>query len=270
MNGDFILVNFGGFVPLSTVDWRSRAVCTVFLRGCPIKCSYCQNEGIQTGEDWRDLEEIKEMIYSSSPYISGVMFSGGEPTQQREALIELARYSKGINLNVGIHTNGLFPDTLCQLIEERLVDKVALDFKSRFEGYSSQQEKSGFNFENYERNAQKSFNVCKNAYARNNLREFEVVITIFYENEKYIDEISKLIGQIPLVLQQGEHKILPLPAIPLNMTEGEYREKKRQLQESYHPLTLDEIKQIADKLDRKVRIRTREVGEIIYKDGVVL
>jgi pyruvate formate lyase activating enzyme len=270
MNGDFILVNFGGFVPLSTVDWRGKSVCTVFLRGCPIRCSYCQNEGIQTGEDWRDLEDIKEMICSSSPYISGVIFSGGEPTQQREALIELARYSKGINLDVGIHTNGLFPDTLFQLIEERVVDKVALDFKSRFEGYSSHEEKSGFNFENYEINARKSFNICKNAFARNNLREFEVVITIFYENEEYIDEISKLIGKIPLVLQQGEHKILPLTTIPKNMTEGEYREKKQRLQENFHPLTLDEIKRIADKFGRKVRIRTREVGEINYNGRVGL
>ncbi len=257
-------MNFGGFIPLSTIDWRGRAVCTVFFRGCPIRCSYCQNEGILTGEDFRDLEEIKEMITSSSPYISGVMFSGGEPTRQREALMELARYSKGINLDVGIQTNGLFPDTLGQLLEERLVDKVALDFKSRFEGYSGHQE-SGFNFENYERNVRKSFNLCKNAYARNILAEFEVVITIFYENEEYIEEISELIGKVPLVLQQGEHKMLRLTTPPLNMTEGEYREKKRQLQENYHPLTLDEIKRIADKLGRKVRIRTREVGEIIYK-----
>jgi len=261
-------MNFGGFIPLSTIDWRGRSVCTVFFRGCPIRCSYCQNEGILTGKDCRDLEEIKEMIHSSSPYISGVIFSGGEPTRQREALVELARYSKGINLDVGIQTNGLFPDTLGQLIEERLVDKVALDFKSRFEGYSGQQEKSGFNFKNYERNVRKSFTICKNAYARNILREFEVVMTIFYENEEYIKEISELTGKVPLVLQQGEHKILRLTSIPLNMTEGEYREKKRQLQENYHPLTLDEIKRIADKLGRKVRIRTREVGEIIYKGGV--
>jgi len=109
------------------------------------------------------------------------------------------------------------------------------------------------------------FTLCKNAYARNILTEFEVVITIFYENEEYIEEISKLTGKIPLVLQQGEHKILRLTTLPLNMTEGEYRERKRQLQENYHPLTLDEIKRIADKLGRKVRIRTREVGEIIYK-----
>ncbi|HJX55337.1 MAG TPA: anaerobic ribonucleoside-triphosphate reductase activating protein [Methanoregula sp.] len=257
-------MNFGGFIPLSTIDWRGRAVCTVFFRGCPIRCSYCQNEGILTGEDFRDLEEIKEMITSSAPYISGVMFSGGEPTRQREALMELARYSKGINLDVGIQTNGLFPDTLGQLLEERLVDKVALDFKSRFEGYSGQQE-SGFNFENYEKNVRKSFTLCKNAYARNILTEFEVVITIFYENEEYIEEISGLTGKVPLVLQQGEHKMLRLTTPPLNMTEGEYRERKRQLQEKYHPLTLDEIKRIADKLGRKVRIRTREVGEIIYK-----
>ncbi|HET6580251.1 MAG TPA: ribonucleoside-triphosphate reductase activating protein, partial [Methanoregula sp.] len=32
-------MNFGGFIPLSTIDWRGRAVCTVFFRGCPIRCS---------------------------------------------------------------------------------------------------------------------------------------------------------------------------------------------------------------------------------------
>ena len=59
-------MNFGGFVSLSTIDWRGRAACTVFFRGCPIRCSYCQNEGIITGEDYRDIEEIKEMILSRS------------------------------------------------------------------------------------------------------------------------------------------------------------------------------------------------------------
>jgi pyruvate formate lyase activating enzyme len=256
-------MNFGGFVSLSTIDWRGRAVCTVFFRGCPIRCSYCQNEGILTGEDYHDTDEVREMIRSSVPYISGVVFSGGEPTMQREALVELARFSKGIGLAVGIQTNGMFPDAMNQLIEERLVDKVALDFKSRFEGYSGGRNMA-FSFENYERNARKSFTLCRNAYAKNILAEFEVVITIFYENEEYIQEISKMIGKIPLVLQQGEHKILRLEKMPSDMTEGEYWVKKRRMQENYHPLTLDEIKRIADKIGRKVRIRTREVGEIQY------
>lgn len=203
------------------------------------------------------------MIKSSSPYISGVVFSGGEPTKQRDVLIELARYSKQLDLKVGIQTNGIFPDTLTQLIDLQLVDKVALDFKSRFEGYSSRNS-TAFNFGNYERNVRKSFNVCKKAYAKSILGEFEVVITIFSENAEYIREISDFIGKIPLVLQQGEHKILRLKKIPANMTEGEYQKQKRRLQDEIHPLTLNEIKDIANTLGRKVRIRTREVGEILY------
>ena len=187
---------------------------------------------------------------------------------QREALVELARYAKSVGLAVGIQTNGMFPDTLSQLIEEQIVDKVALDFKSRFEGYSRNSSKN-FNFENYERNSRRSFSLCKSAYAKDILKEFEVVITIFYENEEYIQKISTMIGNIPLILQQGEHKILRLAEIPSDMTEGEYWVKKRRMQEDYHPMTMNEIKRIADSLGRKVRIRTRETGEILYKPGEV-
>lgn len=252
-------------MPLSTIDWRGRAVCTVFFRGCPIHCSYCQNEGILSGEDYRDLEEVREMIKTSAPSTSGAVFSGGEPTMQKEALIDLARYAKGLDLRVGIQTNGMFPDTISRLLEEKLLDKVALDFKSRFEGYSGEQTGSTFRFQNYEKNAKRSFSLCKNAYAKNTLAEFEVVLTIFYENEQYIEEISRFVGGIPLVLQQGEHKVLRLPEMPADISEGEYREKKRRMREQYHPLKLDEIKRIADKLGRLVRIRTRDVGEIRYK-----
>ncbi len=257
LSGDTrVQMNFGGFVSLSTIDWRGRAVCTVFFRGCPIHCSYCQNEGIISGEDYRDIGEVKEMIRTSAPFISGVVFSGGEPTMQKDALVELARYAKSLHLEVGIQTNGLFPDTLTRLLDEQLADRIALDFKSRFEGYSG----SG----SYEKNVRRSFKICKNAYAKNILREFEVVITIFYENAEYIQEISALIGRIPLVLQQGEHKIPQRAGFAPEMSEGEYREKKRMLQERYHPLSLEEIRQIADHLGRKVRIRTREIGEIEY------
>jgi len=261
-------MNFGGFIPLSTVDWRGRAVCTVFFRGCPIHCSYCQNEGILDGEEFRDLTEIKDLIKTSSPYVSGVVFSGGEPTMQKEALAELARYAKSQGLNVGIQTNGIFPETIASLLEEKLLDKVALDFKSRFEGYSGEPGTGDSPLRNYEKNARKTFQLCKSAYAKDILKEFEVVLTVFYENENYIGEISQFIGRIPLVLQQGEHRVLRLRDHPPNISEGEYREKKRKVKESYHPLTLDEIKRIADKLGRKVRIRTREVGEILYKGDV--
>jgi pyruvate formate lyase activating enzyme len=259
-------VNFGGFVPISTIDWRGRAVCTLFLRGCPLRCSYCQNEAIQSGEDFRDLEEIKEMIKTSSPFVSGIVISGGEPTLQKDAVIELARYARSRELKTGLQTNGLFPDTLDSLIQQRLVDRIAIDYKTRWEGFSGLQ--GGYSTmpaENYEKNLKKSIEICKKASRDDILSEFEIVITAFYENADYIKKISSEIGTTPLVLQQGEHKIIRMRETAPDMTNGEYICKQRNLQENHPPLTLSELKTIADDLGRTVRIRTREIGEISYE-----
>jgi pyruvate formate lyase activating enzyme len=251
---------------LSTIDWRGRSVCTVFLRGCPLACSYCQNEEIQAGEDFREIEEIFALIKSSSPFISGVIFSGGEPTMQKEGLTALARYAKKLQLAVGIQTNGLFPETLESLISDALVDKIAIDYKTTWEGYSVT---TGGYYpgvkENYEKNVLKSVDICRKAFEQKTLDEFEVVFTIFYENQEYLMKISKRIGDLPLVLQQGEHKIPVVRTKQPEMTNGEYICKKRIQQEQHPPLTLNEIKEIADKLKKNVRIRTREIGEISYE-----
>jgi pyruvate formate lyase activating enzyme len=202
-------VNFGGFVPISTIDWRGRAVCTIFLRGCPLRCSYCQNEAIQTGQDLRDIEEIREMVNGSAPFVSGIVISGGEPTLQGDAVVELSRHARTLGLKVGLQTNGLFPDTLDRLIRERLVDRVAIDYKTRWEGFSGLQ--GGYSTmpaDNYEKCLRTSIALCKKASREDILEEFEIVITAFYENADYIKKISAEIGTTPLVLQQGEHKII--------------------------------------------------------------
>ena len=262
-------VNFGGFIPLSTVDWRGRAVCTVFLRGCPLRCSYCQNEAIQTGEDYRDLEEIVSMIRSSAPFISGVVFSGGEPTAQAEALTALAEHAKQLGLYVGIQTSGLFPETLATLIGKKLADRIAIDYKSRWEAFSGTENGSSLlPASGYQKNLNRSIEICTRAFREKTLPEFEVVVTVFYENEKYIKTIAEKIGDVPLVVQQGEHKIPMMPERILNMTE--YIAKKQNQKEYYTPMTLAEITKIAGSLKRDVRIRTREVGEIACKRSYIL
>lgn len=259
-------INFGGFVSLSTIDWRGKSVCTLFLRGCPLRCSYCQNEEIQEGKDLREIEEVYEMIRSSSQFISGVIFSGGEPTMQKEGLIALAQYVKKLKLAVGIQTNGFFPDTLESLLSQNLVVKIAIDYKTTWEGYSGSV--GGYYpvvKENYERNVLKSVAICKKAFEHKILEEFEVVFTIFYENQEYFMEVSRKIGDVPLVLQQGEHKMPVLRNTYPEMTDGEYIYKKRMQQEKHPPLTFNEIKEIAEKLEKPIRIRTRETGEVVYE-----
>ena len=229
-----IKLNFGGFVPLSTVDWRGRSVCTVFFRGCPVRCTYCQNSSILSGKDERDIAEITDMIRGSLLAISGVVFSGGEPTMQKDALVALAKAAKGMGLAVGVQTNGVFPDTLDTLIREHLVDRIALDIKARWARYNNLLKG------NYVKDVQKSLALCREAHDSGRLPEFEVVITLFRGYDDEVAIIAGEVGRTDLVLQQG-------------------------VAEKVSPFSEDEMKKIADTLARSVRIRTREGGEIVYE-----
>lgn len=208
------------------------------------------------------------MIRTSAPYISGVMFSGGEPAAQKEALVALAESAKGMGLAVGIQTSGLFLETIGTLVRRRLVDKIAIDYKTRWEEPGVWEPECALLRVKYQKNISKSIEICKKAVNDGTLSEFEVVVTMFYENEKYIKKISDETKDVSLVLQQGEHKIPMMPDNVVNMTE--YIAQKQILKQQYTPMTLSEIQKIAEKLKRDVRIRTREVGEIIYKRRFIL
>jgi len=256
-----VQVNFGGFVDTSTVDWPGRAVCTVFLRGCPLRCSYCHNAAIQSGEQRLDTDEVIAMISTARMLISGVVFSGGEPTMQKEPLAVLARAVKGMELMVGIHTNGYYPDTLEYLISERLVDRVALDYKTRWEGYSKRWEGYGDRCrEDYTRQVRSSIAICREAHATGTLPQFEVVITVFWGNEEDVFTIAREAAGIDLVLQQGVYK----------RSWGAARDEKTPGRpgagtgNGRAPYSLEELRMIADRIGRPVRIRTHDGGETVY------
>ncbi|MFQ6062727.1 MAG: anaerobic ribonucleoside-triphosphate reductase activating protein, partial [Methanosarcinales archaeon] len=123
-------LNFGGIVPISTIDWYGRASLVIFFRGCPFRCIYCQNPSIINGIDLVDIETIKNKILNTSSFISAVVFSGGEPTMQYGALKSLAQYAKDLNLDVGIQTNGYYPYAIKELISLSLVDKILISIKA--------------------------------------------------------------------------------------------------------------------------------------------
>lgn len=174
------------------------------------------------------------MIRESLLAVSGVVFSGGEPTMQKEALLELAKTAKTMGLAVGIHTNGVYPDTLQALIDSGLVDHVALDIKARWARYNNLLKG------NYVEDVQKSLALCRDAHKNGHLPEFEVVITLFRGYDDEVAIIAKEAGDVDIVLQQGVTGKVP-------------------------PLSEKEMKTIADTLPRSVRIRTREGGEIVYE-----
>ncbi len=124
----------GGIVPLSTVDWSANVCTVIFFSGCDFKCCYCYNKNfIDFKEEFlKDLNDIKKEITKNSDFIDAVLFSGGEACLQRQALLTLARFTKKLGLKVGIETNGSKPYSIRSLINENLLDFIALDIKAPF------------------------------------------------------------------------------------------------------------------------------------------
>ncbi len=122
-------VNYAGTVPLSTLDWGGKAAITIFFRGCPLRCPYCQNHPYLDKAETVELDFVREQIRSSSPFVSSVVFSGGEPLMQK-AVVPLAESSKTLGLLVGVHTNGCYPEMVTELVKKKLVDKLFIDIKA--------------------------------------------------------------------------------------------------------------------------------------------
>jgi len=228
-----MLCNFGGFVPMSTVDWHGRSVCVVFFRGCPAQCFYCHNSKIITGLDIYPVNVILDRIDTARPFISGVVFSGGEATAQPDVLAALCKECKDRQLATGIHTNGMFPAVVQSLIDRNLIDKIALDVKTTWDMYPDVAMVDPTPI-------QKTLALCVRAYQTGLIPEFEVVTTLFRGHEDDVPTVATYFSDdVPYVLQQGVVR-------------------------GFKPLTDREIERVAASLDRPVLIRTRQTGEYQY------
>lgn len=99
-------LNFGGIVPLSTVDYPGQAAMTIFLRGCSVRCPRCHNKHLWEGVDPRPIEEIYDQIRCNAAFISAIVISGGEPAEQPVEAAAIADYAHSIGLRAGLHTSG--------------------------------------------------------------------------------------------------------------------------------------------------------------------
>jgi len=193
-------VNLGGIVPLSTVDMPGIASTVIFFRGCPLRCPHCQNKELQTGTHYEDLSILKAKVKAGLPFISGMVFSGGEPLMQPEPLIHMAHLAKELELAVGVETCGYYPDHLAQLIEEGVLDRVFLDVKAALK---DPEYARATGREVVFPRVKECLKICQE-----NEIPMEVRTTLFPEmpSQKEVDEIVQYLSEMGiknLVLQQG-------------------------------------------------------------------
>lgn len=94
-------LQIAGFLEHSTVNGEGlRSV--LFVSGCGHACPGCQNAQMQSPHYGESIEvdEIFNRIMKNRPIIDGVTFSGGEPFDQCDALVELAQKLKKESLTL--------------------------------------------------------------------------------------------------------------------------------------------------------------------------
>lgn len=125
-------MRLGGVVDTSTIDWYGNVSLVVFFAGCNLRCPYCHNAGLIPMDSGETLgpDYLRERLEKEKNLLDSIVLSGGEPLLQPEGVRMACRLADEVGLKVMLNTNGSRPDVIGELLNDGLIDRVALDVKA--------------------------------------------------------------------------------------------------------------------------------------------
>ena len=186
-------MKIGGLNKLTTQDFPEHLACIIFTKGCNFNCSYCYNRDLVDNKaETIDEDYVMAYLYKRRKILDGVVISGGEPTIWND-LIPFIKKIKEFKLDIKLDTNGYNPTMLKEIIDNNLVDYIAMDIKAIPDKYMKViNKKIDFN------KILESIDIIK----KSNIKyEFRTTIMKDVHDKKDIIKILKLIGDSKLYLQ---------------------------------------------------------------------
>jgi pyruvate formate lyase activating enzyme len=185
-----------GLQKLTLLDYPGRVACTVFLGGCNFRCPWCHNGDIAMGQplEKHSKADFIDFLGCRRKKLDGVAITGGEPCLNDD-LPEFLDEIKALGYSVKLDTNGTRPTMLKFLIENHLVDYVAMDIKNKPAKYS---ETTGVLYPHF-MNVRRSVELLKKGLVSYEFRT--TVIDEFHQPEDFIVIGEWLQGPSPYYLQ---------------------------------------------------------------------
>ncbi len=125
---------FCGLVKSSLIEWPGKISAVLFVGGCNFRCPFCYNRDLVLNYEKLpkiSKEEVLKFLKLKKGLLDGIMVTGGEVLiKPIDDLINFIKEIKQMGFAVGIETNGSNPEALKKLIEEKLIDFVAMDVKA--------------------------------------------------------------------------------------------------------------------------------------------
>lgn len=131
-------MQIAGFVPNSFVDYPGKIAALVFAPGCNMNCIYCHNHHLLRRDASKVLYNPRSVLNDlerKQGFVDAVVLTGGEPTLQG-GLFDFAREVKKLGFLVKLDTNGTNPHVIAKMLDEKLLDYIAMDIKAPFEKYA--------------------------------------------------------------------------------------------------------------------------------------
>jgi pyruvate formate lyase activating enzyme len=131
------VVEIKGIENFAPKDFPGYISATLFTGGCNFRCPYCHNADLVLRPDSLStfpLSFLLNFLDVRQEWLEAVCVSGGEPLMH-EDIAGIFQVLKDRNFLTKLDTNGSFPERLRSLIEEGLLDHVALDIKAPLERY---------------------------------------------------------------------------------------------------------------------------------------
>ena len=131
-------MNIKGLQKTTLLDFPEKVACTVFTGGCNFRCPFCHNASLVLGT--ANVTSISEEDFFSylnkrRGVLDGVCITGGEPLLNSD-IADFIKKIRSLGLLVKLDTNGSFPERLEALLDEGLLDYVAMDIKNSKSKYA--------------------------------------------------------------------------------------------------------------------------------------
>jgi pyruvate formate lyase activating enzyme len=131
-------MKIGGLNTFSLSDFPGKVAAVVFTQGCNFRCPYCHNGSLipycVPNMFLIPEEHFFGILECRGNQLDAVVVSGGEPTIHWD-LPAFMRRIKDMGFAVKLDTNGSEPETLKVILENNLVDYIAMDIKAPLDKY---------------------------------------------------------------------------------------------------------------------------------------
>ena len=115
--------------PFTLLDYPHKSACILWFAGCNMRCLYCYNPEIVLGKGSLPFGKILSFLDSRKNLLDAVVFSGGECLLHKKCISFITEVKK-MGFLVKIDTNGSSPEVIQQLLNQNLIDYIALDYKT--------------------------------------------------------------------------------------------------------------------------------------------